>query len=161
MNTIIMPVKLKGINITDRKKNPDGKIYLAYTDGSNDNRDPRRPAGAAYVILDSEGNEIHRASKGFLGKTNNFAEMIAIISAVAWVPEGARITVRSDSQYAINIFSGEWAASANLNLLERYKQVSKGKKVYLEWVRSHSGIYWNEVCDGMARREYERMRSMK
>lgn len=142
----------------ERRLSSSVKTFVAYADGSNDNHHPMRPAGAAYVVLDDNGKELHRASKGFLGKTNNFAEMIAIISAVAWVPEGASVTVYSDSQYAINIFSGRWQASANTDLLRRYKQFSKGKNVTLKWVKGHSGVYWNEVCDGLARAEYEKMR---
>lgn len=132
--------------------------FIAYTDGSNNNLDPRRPAGAAYVILDHNGNELHRASKGLLGKTNNFAEMLAIISAVNWVPIGASVKVHSDSQYAIGVLSGQMKAKKNLNLVERYRQVSESKDVSFEWVRGHSGNHWNEVCDKMARAEYEKMK---
>lgn len=147
-----------GLNPLARRSLSSVKTFVAYADGSNDNNHPKRPAGAAYVVLDNNGKELHRASKGFMGKTNNFVEMIAIISAVAWVPDGASVTVYSDSQYAINIFSGKWNASANLNLLERYRQVSNGKDVRLQWVKGHSGVYWNEVCDGLARAEYEKMK---
>jgi len=135
------------------------KVFDAWTDGSNNNHNPKRPAGAAYVILDKNGKELHRASKGLLGKTNNFMEMLAIISAVNWVPEGAMVTVHSDSKYAINVFSGRWKAKENINLVERYRLVSNGKKVFFQWVKGHNGNYWNEVCDKMARAEYEKMKA--
>ena len=75
-----------------------------------------------------------------------------------WVPFGASVTVYSDSQYAIGVLSGQMKAKKNLNLIERYKQVSNGKDVSFEWVRGHNGNHWNEVCDKMARAEYEKMR---
>lgn len=142
----------------DSKEKEQPKHFIAYTDGSNNNLDPKRPAGAAYVILDGNGKELHRASKGLLGKTNNFVEMLAIISAINWVPLGASVTVHSDSQYAIGVLSGQMKAKKNLNLIERYKQVSDGKDVSFEWVRGHNGDYWNEVCDQMARAEYEKIK---
>lgn len=129
--------------------------YIAYTDGSNDNRHPRRPAGAAYIILDENSNELHRASKGFLGRTNNEMEMLAIISAVKWVPAGSFITVYSDSQYAIKVFSGVWKAKTNLNLVRLYKEVSKDKDVHFQWVKGHNGNYYNELVDKMANAEYQ------
>lgn len=134
------------------------KKFVAYTDGSSNNRNPLRPAGAAYVILDENGKELHRASKGLMGKTNNFMEMLAIISAVNWVPEGASVVVHSDSEYAINAFSGKYRAKANINLIERYRQVSVGKHVTFEWVRGHNGNFWNEECDRMANEEYQKIK---
>lgn len=131
--------------------------YIAYTDGSNDNKNPRRPAGAAYVILDEKGKEMHRASKGFVGKTNNEMELMAIISAVNWIPDGESVVVHSDSEYAIKVLSGEYKARKNLKLISLYKKVSANKKVAFKWVKGHNGDYWNEVCDQMARFEYERM----
>ena len=144
--------KLKG------KSEEKPKSFIAFCDGSNDNNNPKRPAGAAYVILDENENELHRASKGFLGKTNNFVEMLAIISAVNWIPIGASVDVYSDSQYAINAFIGKFKAQKNLNLIERYKQVSEGKDVSLHWVKGHNGNYWNEVCDKMANAEYQKLK---
>ena len=133
--------------------------YIAYTDGSNDNYSADMPAGAAYVILDSKGNELHRASKGFMGKTNNYVELMAIISAVNWIPEGASVIVYSDSQYAINLLSGRFRnVKANKSLVEKYFEVSKGKNVFFQWVRGHNGNYWNEVVDKMANAEFQKMR---
>ena len=132
--------------------------FVAYTDGSNDNNNPRRPAGAAYVILDCNGVEVHRASKGFVGKTNNEMELLAIISAVNWIPQGSSIVVHSDSQYAIKVLNGDNKAKKNLNLIELYKKVSDGKKVSFEWVKGHSGSLWNELCDKMAKEEYMKMK---
>lgn len=130
--------------------------YIAYTDGSNDNRNPVRPAGAAYVILNDRGEEIYRASKGFLGKTNNYVEMLAIISAVNYIPVGASVLVYSDSQYAINAFEGRYRPKANKNLIAMFHDVCKGKVVTLKWVRGHNGNYWNEVCDKLANDEYKK-----
>ena len=142
----------------DIKTKEKPKSFIAYTDGSSDNKNPMRPSGAAYVILDEKGKELHRASKGLMGKTNNFMEMLAIISAVNWVPEGASVLVYSDSEYAIKVFNGQYKAKKNLNLVDRYRQVSAGKQVRFEWVKGHSGNYWNELCDKMANEEYQKLK---
>jgi len=135
--------------------------YVAYTDGSNDNNNPIRPAGAAYVILDSKGNEVHRASKWFLNKTNNYVELMAIISAVNWIPQGASVVVYSDSQYAINALSGYFRPKTNLNLIEKFFEVSRGKEVFFQWVKGHNGNKWNEVVDKMANNEYQKLKHGK
>lgn len=132
--------------------------YIAYTDGSNDNLNPKRPAGAAYIILDAQGKELHKAAKGFLNKTNNEMEMLAIISAVKWIPDGESIMVYSDSQYAINVFSGKWKAKKNLELVDLYRRLSAGKTVAFEWVKGHNGNYYNEIVDQMANAEYQKLR---
>ena len=127
--------------------------YIAHADGSTDIYNQHGPSGAAYVILDAEGKVLHRASKGYLGRTGNFVGMMAIISAVNWVPDGSEVTVFSDSQYAVNVLSGKWNARANLELGERFNQASKGKRVSLKWVSSRVGDFWNGVCEKMARAE--------
>lgn len=142
----------------EHKKAQIGFDFVAYADGSNDNNSPFRPAGAAYVVLDKKGDMLHEASKGFINRTNNQMELLAVISAVNWVPEKKSVIVFSDSQYAVKVLSGEWDASANLGYLDRYKQASKGKNVTLRWVMGHAGFYWNEYVDGMAEYQYEKMR---
>ena len=134
------------------------KSYVAYTDGSNDNNNPKRPAGAAYVVLDCDGKELHRASKGFLNKTNNYVELMAIISAVNWIPQGASVVVYSDSQYAINVLSGHYRPKANIDLVNMFFEVSRGKEVFFQWVKGHNGNKWNEIVDKMANAEYQKLK---
>lgn len=129
--------------------------YIASTDGSCDNLHPQRPGGAAYIILDKDGREIKRASKGFTGTSNNRMEILAIMSVVNFLPKDSSVTIYSDSQYSINVLNGRWSPVKNLDQIKRYRSIcaSKNLKVDLKWVKGHSGNDNNEDCDKMARME--------
>ena len=133
--------------------------YSAFTDGSSDNKNPLRPGGSAYIIFDSQGNEVKRMSKGFMGVTNNKMELLAIVSVVNSLPPNSSVTIHSDSQYSINVLSGRWRASENLKVINLYKRLvaERNVKVTFEWVRGHNGDVYNELCDQMARGEYQKM----
>ena len=133
--------------------------YSAFTDGSSDNKNPLRPGGSAYIIFDSQGNEVKRMSKGFMGVTNNKMELLAIVSVVNSLPPNSSVTIHSDSQYSINVLSGRWRASENLRIINLYRRLvaEKNIKVTFEWVRGHNGDEWNELCDQIARGEYQKM----
>lgn len=126
--------------------------FMAYTDGSCWNSDPNRCGGSAYVVLDSCGNVFKATHKGFAGTSNNRMEMLAIISAVASVPQGSSIVVITDSQYSIRAFT--YGGSANNDLIELYNKFSASREVSLEWVRGHNGTPLNEWCDHWAGVEY-------
>ena len=134
--------------------------FTAYSDGSCDNLHPKRPGGAAYIIFDKDGQEVKRASKGFMGTSNNRMEILAIMSIVNSLPPLSSVTIYSDSQYSINVLSGKWKASENLDQIKRYKGIclTKNIKVNFVWVRGHNGNQYNELCDQMARNEYNKMR---
>ena len=133
--------------------------YSAFIDGSSDNKNPLRPGGSAYIIFDSQGNEVKRMSKGFMGVTNNKMELLAIVSVVNSLPPNSSVTIHSDSQYSINVLSGRWRASENLKVINLYRRLvaEKNIKVTFEWVRDHNGDVYNELCDQMAREEYQKM----
>ena len=136
-----------------------GNQYQAWSDGSSDNKNPLRPGGSAYIIFDSQGNEVKRMSKGFMGVTNNKMELLAIVSVVNSLPPNSSVTIHSDSQYSINVLSGRWRASENLKVINLYKRLvaERNVKVTFEWVRGHNGDVYNELCDQMAREEYQKM----
>ena len=133
--------------------------YQAWSDGSSDNKNPLRPGGSAYIIFDSQGNEVKRMSKGFMGVTNNKMELLAIVSVVNSLPPNSSVTIHSDSQYSINVLSGRWRASENLKIINLYRRLvaERNIKVTFEWVRGHNGDVYNELCDQMARGEYQKM----
>ena len=67
--------------------------FIAYSDGSCDNNNPSRPGGAAYIIMDTEGNIIKKKSKGFKNTTSNRMELLAIISVVNSLPNNSFVTI--------------------------------------------------------------------
>jgi ribonuclease HI len=131
--------------------------YEAWTDGSCNNLSPYGEGGSAYVIL-KNGLLVHEAKYGCIGTSNNRMEMLAIISAINWIPEGSSITIYSDSQYAINVFSGKWKAKSNTDLVRLYDTVAaRVSKICFKWVKGHAGTKWNEYVDQLASSETIRM----
>lgn len=133
--------------------------YVAYTDGSALNTGSKHPGGSAYIIFDDIGTEIKRASKGFLNTTSNRMEILAIISVINSLPNGASVTIHSDSQYSINVLSGRWRASMNLDQITLYRKLVSEKNINVDfvWVKGHNGNQYNELCDKMARKMYNKM----
>ena len=132
--------------------------FVAYTDGSCDNLNPLRPGGAAYIIMDSDGNIIKKKSKGFQNTTNNRMEMLAIISVVNSLPNNSFVTINTDSEYCIRALLSK-QPKANLDLIEKYYSLRQQKyiTVFLHHVKGHAGNKYNEECDQMAKGEYTKM----
>lgn len=127
--------------------------FDAWTDGSCNNLSPYGEGGSAYVVL-KDGVLIHEAKYGRIGTSNNRMELLAIISAVNWIPANSSVTIYSDSQYAINVLSGKWKAKTNTDLVRLYDTVaSRLSEIRFEWVKGHSGIEWNEYVDELASSE--------
>jgi ribonuclease HI len=124
--------------------------FIAYTDGSCDNLDPKRPGGAAYIIFNEDMTLFRKASKGFCGTTNNRMELLAIISVVNALPKGSEVTIYTDSQYCITTLKAK-KPKMNLDLVGKYHQIAgKLAKVTFEWVKGHAGDKYNEMCDSIA-----------
>ena len=135
--------------------------FIAFTDGSCDNLNPQRPGGAAYIIMDTEGNIIKKKSKGFMHTTNNRMEMLAIISVVNSLPNNSFVTVNTDSEYCIKALLSK-SPQANLDLIRKYYALRQQKyvTVFLHHVKGHNGNPYNELCDKMARGEYRKMKDV-
>ena len=133
--------------------------FIAFSYGSCDNLDPQRPGGAAYIIMDTDGNIIKKKSKGFMHTTNNRMEMLAIISIVNSLPNNSFVTINTDSEYCIKALLSK-TPKANLDLIRKYYALRQQKyvTVFLHHVKGHSGNKYNEECDKMARAEYSKMK---
>tara|TARA_Y100001934_G_scaffold210790_1_gene249450 strand:+ start:10216 stop:10758 length:543 start_codon:yes stop_codon:yes gene_type:complete len=150
-----------------------------YVDGSceeNQNVTARTPAGWGFCVVDGDsglgrgggsviaersGPVVTDPSAGdFLGAevgSNNTAELSAIAHAARWIltqPEGGVVVIRGDSQYALNIASGEWRAKANQDLADSVKglwqEADSIRGLRGEHVRAHRGHRWNERADHLA-----------
>lgn len=157
---------------------PEPPLHI-YVDGSceeNRNVTASTPAGWGFCVVEGDsgigrgGGEIIAERLGpvvtdpsasdFLGATvgsNNTAELTAIAHAARWTltqPEGGALVVRGDSQYALNIASGEWRAKANQDLAEVvrafWQEVDSVRGLRGEHVRAHRGHRWNERADHLA-----------
>lgn len=125
--------------------------YVAYTDGSCDNLNDLRPGGSAYIIIDKQGEIVRASNHGYVNTSNNRMELLAIVSAATFTPERSCLDIYTDSQYCINVLTGKWSATANTDLVEKFKLAAKNlKSVVFHWVKGHSGDPFNEMVDDMA-----------
>ena len=95
--------------------------------------------------------------------TNNIMEMTAAIEALGATPEGAVVTVTTDSQYVKNGITkwihawkrkgwrkADGGAVLNQQLWRKLDALASARRVEWAWIRGHSGHPENERCDELA-----------
>lgn len=134
-----------------RKKESLVKRFFLYTDGSCNNNAQPHEGGYAYILTDENRNVIRQFSEGAIGVTNNQMELKAIIEGCKSIKEDdSEVTIVSDSKYALNVLSGKWNASMNVELVAEHSQNSKRLKLKYRWVKGHNGEELNELADKLA-----------
>lgn len=115
---------------------PDGAALTGYFDGAS--RGNPGPAGAGALLVDGSGTAVWKKAEYLGYKTNNEAEYAA---AILLLQEAARrgvkkLTVRGDSQLAVNQLAGKWKISKpHLKELARQAwDAAAGIEVVFEWV---------------------------
>jgi len=158
---------------------PLSERLIIYIDGScqeNRNVGAATPAGWGLVVVKGDagigrggGDVIHENSgrvltdssdQNWLGAevgSNNTAELSALAHALRWLLNGEGegvVTIRGDSQYALNIAQSIWKAKANKILAARvqelWKEVTTIRAVKADHIRAHRGHRWNERADHLA-----------
>lgn len=112
------------------------------TVGTDGGCDPN-PGLGAWAVVGEDGS-------GFTGAedatTNNEMELTAILVAVEEFDEP--LTVKSDSQYAINVATGKWKARANTELVDQIKEAIEAHgDVEFTWVKGHADDTLNIAAD--------------
>jgi len=119
-----------------------------FSDGCVEPRNPGTVAAYAIVVVDAVTGEVLDEQAEVIaignGATNNLAELMAVAAALKWAIEhGAmKVTIKTDSQLAVNLLTGKWQASptrpyypafrgAMRLLAEAEKQ---GIEVRIEWI---------------------------
>jgi ribonuclease HI len=125
---------------------PAGREILAYADGSCLGNPG--PGGWGVVIIEGDGTGEY--SGGNPHTTNNRMEIAAVIEALRRLPAGARVLVRSDSQYVVNTINSGWKRNANTDLWKELDAEIARRKVKFEWVRGHAGEALNDRADRLA-----------
>lgn len=129
-----------------------------YTDGACDPNPG--PGGWAAVILFKDRETV--LTGGEPKTTNNRMELTAAIQALKALPQPARVTLYTDSQYLQrgicewlpNWLKKNWRSStgkvANRDLWESLLEAVSRHQVSWRWVRSHAGDHNNERVDRLA-----------
>lgn len=134
-----------------------------YTDGSclGNGNGRNSPGGWAFIWLDTKDDKEWLVSGGEKETTNNRMELEAAIRALDFC--AGDLTIYSDSLYVIKgitewIFGWKkrgWAKVKNRGYWERLDRATQGRRVEWRWVKAHSGNFYNEKVDKLARREAE------
>lgn len=127
------------INSSDEKP-----LYLIYTDGSSLGNSPTSNAGWACLFI----KERKLKFKHMQG-TNNQAELTAILFALwyTWKVFNVHehhILIKTDSNYAMNVVTGNFKSKANKELIMKVQGILKkvednGNDVEFEHVDAHTG----------------------
>jgi ribonuclease HI len=134
----------------------------AYCDGCCEPRNPGSIAAYAIVVIDAMTGEVLDEKADIVaigeGATNNLAELMAVGAALKWAleHEATKVTVKTDSQLAVNLLTGLWqptptkpyypAFRGAMRLLHEAER--RGVEVRLEWIPRRQ----NERADFLAKR---------
>jgi ribonuclease HI len=131
-----------------------------FTDGSCEGNPG--PGGWGFVWVEDDVILAQKSGRD-PATTNNRMELTALIEAFRALPEGAAVTVYSDSELCVKTVN-EWAAGwerrgwkrktgpiANLELVKTlWAEAKRHPKARLMWIRAHDGSRWNEYADALA-----------
>jgi ribonuclease HI len=136
-----------------------------YIDGSS--KGNPGPGGAGIVIQDTAIKEIigiHGIPLGYV--TNNQAEFLALKHALIELKTQGMlhelVNILTDSQLVVGIFSQNWKARANLELVMEIRDLLKEfPTLTFAYVRGHNGNHGNELADSLAQEAAESQKGMK
>lgn len=133
-----------------------------YSDGSCDN--VGRKNGSWGFVVVKNNSLIQEQSEYALKTTNNRMEYIAAIKAFSWLYRNgfkdSQITLYSDSLILVRALNSDldkrsaskWAKTKNPDLVERLRKMKQHFPLAkYNWIKGHSGIYWNEYVDKICR----------
>lgn len=126
------------------KTSTEKELYLIYTDGSSLGNSPTSNAGWACLFVHEQ-----KLRYKHLQGTNNQAELTAILFALwyslkVFQVQDRRILIKTDSNYAMNVVTGNFKSKVNQELIfkiQRLMENLKGKKnsIEFEHVDAHTG----------------------
>jgi ribonuclease HI len=131
-----------------------------YTDGASSGN----PGPGGYGIVLISGKHRLEKSKGFRLTTNNRMELLAVVEGLeALKIPGSNVVVYTDSKYVSDPVTKGWLFQwelknfrnkKNPDLWIRFLKIYRKHKVRFVWIRGHSNITENEVCDRLAVNAY-------
>jgi len=122
--------------------------FVAYTDGGCIGNPGPGGWAAAFEPLGTWDLWGHLTST-----TNNRAEALGVLAALEWVPAGAALLVRADSELTVRILQKIYKARKNPDIWQEIERVHSSKRLELstEWVPGHAGVPGNEHADWLSR----------
>jgi ribonuclease HI len=136
-----------------------------YIDGSS--KGNPGPGGAGVVILDKGAQETLGIRGIPLGcVTNNQAEFLALKHALIELKtqrlSHEPVNILTDSQLVVGIFSQNWKARANLELVMDVTDLLKDfPQLTFGYVRGHNGNHGNDLADSLAQEAAQSQKGIK
>lgn len=132
-----------------------GEITI-YTDGAASGN----PGPGGYGVVLIYGKHRLEKSEGFSLTTNNRMELLAVITGLeALKIPGSKVVIYTDSKYVADAVEKGWVfqweakgfkKKKNPDLWIRFLKVFRKHNVRFVWIKGHSNIPENEVCDRLA-----------
>lgn len=127
-----------------------------YTDGAASGN----PGPGGYGVVLMSGPHRKELSEGYRNTTNNRMELLAVIVALESLRNAnSNATIFSDSKYVIDAVEKGWLRNwiktdfkkkKNRDLWMRFQRIYEKHNVQFVWVKGHSNVRENEVCDRLA-----------
>jgi len=154
---------LKSSSVEEDQKNEDEiqKKLKVYVDGSYSKEHQVYSYGC--VLLDESSNDIrHLSGSGndndLIDLWNVAGELLGAIKAIEFAYENKydKVLIYHDYEGIAKWANGEWKAKKNgtINYLKFIKKYQEKIKIEFSKVKAHSGVYYNEEADRLAREAF-------
>lgn len=137
-----------------------------YTDGACSGN-PGPGGWGAVLVYNGKEKELSGSEKE---TTNNRMELTAVIMALNALNQPCEVKLTTDSKYVCDALNKGWVYSwrkngwkksdkkpaLNIDLWKELLSLLEKHEVEFIWVKGHNGHKYNEICDALAVKEYQK-----
>ena len=137
-----------------------------YTDGACSGN-PGPGGWGAVLVYNGKEKELSGSEKN---TTNNRMELTAVIMALIALNQPCEVKLTTDSKYVCDAVNKGWVYSwrkngwkksdkkpaLNVDLWKELLLLLEKHEVEFIWVKGHNGHKYNEICDALAVKEYQK-----
>lgn len=137
-----------------------------YTDGACSGN-PGPGGWGAVLVYNGKEKELSGSEKE---TTNNRMELTAVIMALNALNQPCEVKLTTDSKYVCDAINKNWVYSwrkngwkksdkkpaLNVDLWKELLSLLEKHEVQFIWVKGHNGHKYNEICDTLAVKEYQK-----
>lgn len=137
-----------------------------YTDGACSGN-PGPGGWGAVLVYNGKEKELSGSEKN---TTNNRMELTAVIMALNALNQPCEVKLTTDSKYVCDAINKGWVYSwrkngwkksdkkpaLNVDLWKELLSLLEKHEVQFIWVKGHNGHKYNEICDALAVKEYQK-----
>lgn len=137
-----------------------------YTDGACSGN-PGPGGWGAVLVYNGKEKELSGSEKI---TTNNRMELTAVIMALNALNQPCEVKLTTDSKYVCDAINKGWVYSwrkngwrksdkrpaLNIDLWKELLSLLEKHEVEFIWVKGHNGHKYNEICDALAVKEYQK-----